>query len=58
MERQGRRRKQLLDAVKERREYWKLEGEALDSPLRNNSLKRGYGYVVRLRYNEFFMSGL
>jgi len=29
MERQRRRRKQLLDYDKETREYWKLEGEAL-----------------------------
>jgi hypothetical protein len=28
--RQGRRRKQLLDDLKEKRRYWKLKEEALD----------------------------
>jgi hypothetical protein len=31
--RQGRRREQLLDDLKETREYWKLEEEALDRPV-------------------------
>jgi hypothetical protein len=29
-ERQGKRRKQLLDDVTEKREYWKLKEEALE----------------------------
>jgi hypothetical protein len=32
-ERGGRRRKQLLDDLKERRDYWKLKEEALDRTL-------------------------
>jgi hypothetical protein len=31
--RQGRRRKQLLDDLKEKRRYWKLKEEALDRTL-------------------------
>jgi hypothetical protein len=31
--RRGRRRKQLLDYLKENRRYWKLKEEALDRPL-------------------------
>jgi hypothetical protein len=31
--RRGRRRKQLLDELKEKRRYWKLKGEALDCTL-------------------------
>jgi hypothetical protein len=31
--RRGRRRKQLLDDVKEKRRYWKLKDEALDRSL-------------------------
>jgi hypothetical protein len=33
MGRWGRRRKQLLDDLKEKREYWKLKEEALDRTL-------------------------
>ena len=32
--RRGRRRKQLLDDLKETRVYWKFKGEALDHPQR------------------------
>jgi hypothetical protein len=32
--RQGRRRKQLLDNLKENRSYWKLKEESLDCNLR------------------------
>jgi hypothetical protein len=32
-ERRGRRRKQLLDALHEKRGYWKLKEEALDCTL-------------------------
>jgi hypothetical protein len=39
--RRGRRRKQLLDGLKEKRRYWKLKEEALDR------FGRGYGPVVR-----------
>jgi hypothetical protein len=38
--RRGRRRKQLLDDLKERRKYWKLKEEALDRPPAENSLRK------------------
>jgi hypothetical protein len=40
--RRGRRRRQLLDDLKEKRRYWKLKEKALD-----RTLWRGYGPVVR-----------
>jgi hypothetical protein len=45
--RRGRRRKQLLDEVKEKRRYWKLKEEALDRTLWRIRFGRGYGPVVR-----------
>jgi hypothetical protein len=45
--RQGRRRKQLLDDVKEKRRYWILKEEALDRTLWRTRYGRGYGPVVR-----------
>ena len=45
--RRGRRRKQLLDELKEKRGYWKLKGEALDRSLCRLYFERGYGPVVR-----------
>jgi hypothetical protein len=45
--RRGRRRKQLLDALKEKRRYWKLKEEALDRTLWRTRFGRGYGPVVR-----------
>jgi hypothetical protein len=47
MGRRGRRRKQLLDYIKERRGYWKLKEEALDLTLWRTRFGRGYGPVVR-----------
>jgi len=44
--RQGRRRKQLLDGLREKRGYWKLK-EALDRTLCRTCLERGYGRVLR-----------
>jgi len=44
--RQGRRRKQLLDELKENRGYWKFEEEALDRTLWRTRFCRGYGPVV------------
>jgi hypothetical protein len=41
--RRGRRRKQLLDDLKEKRRYWKLKEEALDRTLWRTSFGRGYG---------------
>jgi hypothetical protein len=46
-ERQERRRKQLLDDLKEKRGYWKLKEEALDRTLWRTRFGRGYGPVVR-----------
>ena len=45
--RQGRRRKQLLDDLKETRQHWKLEDEGLDRTLWRTHFGRGYGTVVR-----------
>ena len=47
MGRRGRRGKQLLDNLKERGEYWKLKGEALDRSLWRLRFGRGYGRLVR-----------
>jgi hypothetical protein len=46
--RRGRRRKQLLDDLKEERGYWKLKEEALECTLWRPRFGRGYGPVVRL----------
>jgi hypothetical protein len=43
----GRRRKQLLDDLKEKRRYWKLNEEGLDHPLWRTRFGRGYGPFVR-----------
>jgi hypothetical protein len=45
--RRGRRRKQLLDNLKEKRRYWKLKEEALDRTLWRTRFGRDYGPVVR-----------
>jgi replicative superfamily II helicase len=45
--RRGRRRKQLLDDLKEKRRYWKLKEETLDFTLWRSRFGRGYGPVVR-----------
>jgi hypothetical protein len=45
--RRGRRRKQLLDDLQEKRRYWKLKEEALDRILWRTRFGRGYGPVVR-----------
>jgi hypothetical protein len=45
--RRGRRRKQLLDDLKEKKSYWKLKEEALDRTLWRTRCGRGYGPVVR-----------
>jgi hypothetical protein len=44
---QGRRRKKLLDDLKEKRGYWKLKEEALDRTLWGTGVGRGYGPVVK-----------
>jgi hypothetical protein len=40
--RRGRRRKQLLDGLKEKGRYWKLKEEALDRTLWRTRFGRGY----------------
>jgi hypothetical protein len=45
--RRGRRRKQLLDDLKETRRYWKFKEVALDRTLWRTCFGRGYGPVVR-----------
>jgi hypothetical protein len=47
MGRRGRRCKQLLDDLKEKRIYWKLQEEALDCTVWRTLFGRGYGPVVR-----------
>jgi len=46
-ERRGRRRKQVLDDLKETRRHRKLKDEALDRTLWRTEFGRGYGPVVR-----------
>jgi len=45
--RRGRRSKQLLDDLNERREYWKLKETALDRILWGTRFVTGYGPAVR-----------
>jgi hypothetical protein len=47
MGRWGRRHKQLLDDVKEKRVSWKLKKEALGTTPWRTRLGRGYGVVIR-----------
>jgi hypothetical protein len=45
--RQGRRRRKLLDDLKERRGYYHLEEEALDRTMWRAGFGRGFGPVLR-----------
>jgi len=45
--RQGRRRKKLLDDLKDRRRYSHLKEEALDRTMWRNLFRGGFGPVVR-----------
>jgi len=45
--RQGRRRRKLLDVLKERRKYTHLKEEALDRTMWRVRFGRGFGLVVR-----------
>jgi len=55
--RRGRRRKQLLDDLKEMREFWKLEEEKLNRSLWRTGFGRDSGTTVgRNGANEFFTS--
>jgi hypothetical protein len=46
-ERRGRRRRKLLDDIKERRGYCHLKEEALDHAMWRAGFGRGFGPVVR-----------
>ena len=46
-ERQGRRRKQLLDELKEKTGYWKLKEKALYCTLWRTRFRKDYRPVVR-----------
>jgi hypothetical protein len=45
--RRGRRRRKLLDDLKERRGYYHLKEEALDRTMWGAGVGRGFGPVVR-----------
>jgi hypothetical protein len=45
--RQGRRRRKLLDVLKERRKYSHLKEKALDYTMWRGGFGRGFGPVVR-----------
>jgi hypothetical protein len=45
--RRGRRRKQLLDDLREKGGYWKLKKEALTRTVSRTRFGKGYGPVVR-----------
>ena len=45
--RRGRRRKKLLDDLKDRRGYSHMKEEALDRAMRRNRFRGGFGPVVR-----------
>jgi len=45
--RRGRRRKKLLDDLKDRRGYSNLKEEALDRPMWRNRFGGGFGLAVR-----------
>jgi len=54
--RRGRRRKKLLDCLKDRRGYSRLQEEALDRTIWRNRFGGGFGPVVRQnteRMNEY-----
>ena len=44
--RRGRRRKKLLDDLKDRRGYWQMKEDALDRTVWRYSFGRGFGPVV------------
>jgi len=56
-ERRGRRRKKLLDELKETRGYCKLKAAALDRTVRRTRFGRGYGAVVR-KMREIMKEGI
>jgi len=53
--RQGRRHNQLMDDLKETRQYWKLRGEALHCTLWRTYFGRDYGPVVMMMMTTTMM---
>jgi len=49
--RRGRRRKRLLDDLKNTRRCWKFKEKALDRTIWRTRCRRGYGPVVRHNYS-------
>jgi hypothetical protein len=47
MGRRGRRCKQLLDDLKEKKGYWKLKEEALHPTLLGTRFRKGYEHLVK-----------
>jgi len=47
--RHGRRGKELLNYLKEKRRYWKLKEEAPDLNMLRTAFGRGYGFIVSLQ---------
>jgi hypothetical protein len=47
----GRRRRPLLDNLKEKQEYWKLKEETLDRSVWRTCFGRGYGPFIKTAYN-------
>jgi hypothetical protein len=45
--RRGRRRKQLVDGIKEKRRYWELKEETLDRTMWRTCFAKGCGLVIR-----------
>ena len=45
--RRGRRRKKLLDGLKEKMGYWEFKEKALERVVRRTRCGRGYGSAVR-----------
>jgi hypothetical protein len=50
--RRGRRRKHTLDDLKEKRRFWKLKEDALDSTMWRTCFGKGYGPVIRRLQNK------
>jgi hypothetical protein len=52
--RRGRRRKQVLDGLKEKKGYWKLEDEALDGTVWTGT-GRGCGHIGQTTKKEYLL---
>jgi hypothetical protein len=50
--RRGRKRKQILDGLKEKRKYCELKEEALDRTMWRTGFEGGCGLIVRQQQNE------